>query len=77
MIRSTLNGAKEEKNVTSIYLKILVNHLQLISLTQSFNFDFPEELVKFFSGTGDVKESTATQILSVDCFMDKRQSDNE
>jgi hypothetical protein len=27
LVRSTLLGAKEEKNVTSIYIKILMNHL--------------------------------------------------
>ncbi|CDW88933.1 UNKNOWN [Stylonychia lemnae] len=77
MIRSTLNSAREEKNVTSIYLKILVNHLQLISLIQSFKFDFPDELTNFFSGTGDVKDSTSTQILSLDCFLDNRINNND
>jgi len=41
MIRSTLAGAVEKKNVTSIYMKILMNHLQLITLTASFNFSWP------------------------------------
>jgi hypothetical protein len=27
LVRSTLKGAKEEKNITSIYIKILMNHL--------------------------------------------------
>ena len=41
MIRSTLNGALEVRNVTSIYQKIILNHVQLIVLTSSFNFNWP------------------------------------
>jgi hypothetical protein len=41
LIRSTLDGAKEKKNVNSIYTKILMNHLQLILLTQSFRLKWP------------------------------------
>ena len=38
VIRSTFKGAIEKKNVTSIYFKIMMNHLQLLLLTASFNF---------------------------------------
>lgn len=38
MVRSTLAGALEKKNAVSIYIKILMNHLQLILLVSSFNF---------------------------------------
>jgi hypothetical protein len=48
MIRSTLAGAVEKKNVTSIYMKILMNHLQLITLTASFNFSWPEQVEAIF-----------------------------
>ena len=48
LIRSTLAGAKEKKNVTSIYTKILMNHIQLILLTASFNFKWPDVVQKFF-----------------------------
>ena len=41
MIRSTLKGALEKKNVTSIFQKIMLNHVQLIILTASFNFNWP------------------------------------
>ena len=48
VIRSTLKGAVEKKNVTSIYFKIMMNHLQLLLLTASFEFDWPEQVDKFF-----------------------------
>jgi hypothetical protein len=42
MIKSTMAGAVEKKNVTSIYMKIMMNHMQLITLTASFNFNWPD-----------------------------------
>lgn len=54
MIRSTLAGAKDQNNVTSIYTKILMNHIQLIMLTASFDFQWPALLVKFFNSSKPV-----------------------
>jgi len=71
LVRSTLNGAKDEKNVTSIYLKIMTNHLQLILLTASFDFSWPEKVEEFFALTEPVSE-ISSQIFSVDCFIDTR-----
>jgi len=48
MIRSTLAGAHQKNNVTSIFLKIMMNHVQLILLTSTFNFKWPELITKFF-----------------------------
>ena len=71
MIRSTLAGAKELKNVTSIYMKILMNHIQLILLTASFDFSWPDEVNAFFD-TAKPVAAASTQILSFDCFIDTR-----
>jgi hypothetical protein len=38
MVRSTLVSAAQPKNNTSVYMKILMNHFQLILLVSSFNF---------------------------------------
>ena len=54
MVRSTLGGTLEKRNVTSIYLKIILNHFQLILLTASFNFKWPASVKKFFSSTKPV-----------------------
>ena len=56
LIRSTLNGAKDKKNVTSIYTKILMNHLQLILLTSSFEFKWPDFVKEFFSFSKPISE---------------------
>jgi len=73
LIRSTLKGAVEKKNVTSIYSKILMNHLQLLLLTASFDFEWPEKIESFFAISEPVAE-VSTQILSFDCFLDTRTS---
>ncbi|CDW82066.1 UNKNOWN [Stylonychia lemnae] len=75
VVRSTLLGAKEKKNVTSIYLKIMMNHLQLIILCSSFNFEWPKLLIDFYTEIKPVAQ-VSTQIFSFDCFIDKRE-DNE
>ena len=73
LIRSTLLGAKETKNVTSIYLKILMNHLQLILMTASFNLQWPDKVQSLF---GAVKPAAdvSTQIFSFDCFLSAKVS---
>jgi hypothetical protein len=48
MIRSTLLGAAEKRNITSVFQKILLNHLQLVVLTASFDFKWPEKIASFF-----------------------------
>lgn len=68
MIKSTMAGAVEKKNVTSIFMKILMNHMQLITLTASFNFSWPEQVLSFFSAVKPAS-SASTQVLSFDCFL--------
>lgn len=76
MIRSTLAGASQLKNVQSVYYKILLNHLQLIMLTASFNLNWPEMVQEFFDSAEPAAEAT-TQIFSFDCFMDTREENEE
>ncbi|CDW79966.1 UNKNOWN [Stylonychia lemnae] len=76
MVRSTLAGALEKKNAVSIYMKILMNHFQLILLVSSFNFSWPEEVTSFFSSSSPVAESSS-QIFSIDCFMTGQGSSDD
>mmetsp|Transcript_17203 Transcript_17203/g.12286 ORF Transcript_17203/g.12286 Transcript_17203/m.12286 type:complete len:422 (+) Transcript_17203:512-1777(+) len=71
LVRSTLNGAKDDKNVTSIYLKILMNHLQLILLTASFNFKWPAQVEELLAAPEPISQMSS-QIFSIDCFIDTR-----
>ena len=68
MVRSTLAGANDKNNVTGIYIKILMNHIQLIMLTASFNFDWPDQVTSLFDSIKPVA-SASTQVMSFDCFL--------
>eukprot|EP00347_Sterkiella_histriomuscorum_P008702 403344080 len=76
LVRQTLNGAKDVKNVTSIYIKIMTNHLQLILLTASFNFDWPQMVQEFFQAIKPVAQ-VSQQLFSFDCFIDTRKDSND
>lgn len=65
MVRSTLAGALQRKNIQSVYIKILMNHLQLIVLTASFNFDWPSSVLELFDTTEPVAQASS-HILSFD-----------
>ena len=49
-----------------------MNHVQLILLTASFNFKWPDEVVALFDVAKPVAQAT-TQIFSFDCFLDTRK----
>ena len=76
MIKSTLNGALQRKNIQSVYIKILMNHLQLIYLTSSFDFDWPDNVVELFEASEPVAQ-VSQQILSFDWFLDQRTDSSD
>ena len=76
IIRSTLNGALQMKNLQSVYIKILMNHLQLIFLTASFDFDWPKRVQKYFETTEPVANGPS-QLLSFDWFIDQRSDSSD
>jgi len=65
MVRSTLSGALQRKNIQSVYIKILMNHLQLIVLTATFDFDWPSQVLAIFDTTEPAAQ-VSSQILSFD-----------
>ncbi len=42
IVKSTLASATEKKNYLSVYIRILLNHMQLVILTASFNLRWPD-----------------------------------
>ncbi len=68
MIRGTLKGASKKKSSTSVFYKILLNHIQIVVLTASFDFKWPPMVVQYFSASKPVGEVTS-QIISIDCFV--------
>ena len=65
MIKFTLESAKSKKNLISVYIKLLSNHIQLLLLTIVFNFNFPEKVVKMFEGLM-LADQSLNQLLSLD-----------
>ncbi|CDW91193.1 UNKNOWN [Stylonychia lemnae] len=72
IVRQSIIGVQEAKNVTSIYLRILLNHFQLMILTSSFKFQWSEEIQNLFSITENLGQ-ISTQLFSIDCLLDKRR----
>ena len=73
MIRSTISNTLKAKNVQSVYIRILMNHLQLLVITASFNFKWPSNVNQFFYSSKQVAQVT-TQFLSFDWFIDQRNN---
>ena len=48
-----------------------MSHIQLIMLTATFEFDWPDSVLDMFDTTEPVSQSSK-QIFSFDCFIDTR-----
>jgi len=73
LVWSTLRSAHRPAALHSIYLKILMNYLQLVLLTADFKLNWPEIVQQLFevqNSAGGVTE----QAFSVDCFLADNQS---
>ena len=53
-----------------------MNHLQLILLTSSFDFDWPDNVTEFYDTTKPASQ-VSSQLLSFDCFLDKRSENGD
>ena len=75
-IRSTLASALELKNNQSVYIKIMINHLQLLALTASFNFEWPSSILALV-GIGGIVTNSSSNLVSLDCFLDSRDDNDD
>ena len=69
LVRSSLSN--QSKDLMAVYLRIMMNHIQLFSLISSFDMHWPVNALSFFSSIKSVSQ-VSTQFLSVDCFLDTR-----
>jgi hypothetical protein len=78
MVKSNQNSEKEKKNYLPVYIRIFMNHLQLLVLTASFDLEWPENLQSFFNALKPVSEFSS-QFMSINCLLDERKnySNNE
>ena len=55
----------------TIYLKIFVNYLQVISLSKGYNLNWPGELATLFKAQGQASQF-AQQVFALDCFISSK-----
>jgi hypothetical protein len=55
LIRSTINGADKANNTHSVFNKILMNHMQMLIITASFDLDWPELVKMIFDLAAPIK----------------------
>ncbi|TNV88113.1 hypothetical protein FGO68_gene1765 [Halteria grandinella] len=70
LVIANLSSASKEKNNLPVYLRILLNHFQVLSLVVSFNFEWPQKILEFYKDLKIVTDAQS-QVLSVDCFIDQ------
>lgn len=55
----------------TIYMKIFLNYLQVLSLAKGFNLNWPDAIKEIFKAQGQVSE-VSQQILAMDCFLSSK-----
>ena len=48
--KSTLESAKKDKPIYTVYLKIMISHLQLLTIVAAIEYDFPTEIEGILTG---------------------------
>ncbi|CAG9330615.1 unnamed protein product [Blepharisma stoltei] len=76
MVKTTRNSAYKPKSVQSIYIKIFVNYLQLVTLMTTFHLQWPSSVSQLFSVQNDTG-SVSQEFFSYDCFLDEGQGNNQ
>lgn len=67
IIKSVIDGSTDKTNVSSIYMRILMNHVHLIVFTSTFNFNWSDLIHRLFAYVKPIAEAT-TLVFSIDCF---------
>lgn len=65
LIRSALNAKGEEKKLHTAIAKLLISHLQLLTMASLFPFDWPKSMDAFFASSYAV----STGVISPDCLL--------
>ncbi|CAG9321999.1 unnamed protein product [Blepharisma stoltei] len=68
MVWMSKNSAYKPKSLSSIYIKIFINYVQLISLTTTFSLSWPNYVKRLFSIQSNAS-FISDQIFSFDCLL--------
>ncbi|KAH9116364.1 hypothetical protein AeMF1_009695 [Aphanomyces euteiches] len=69
LIRMALNKAKKKRSLTSIASKIFTSYLQLVFLAQSFEVNWPREVIVMFNLQSFVA-NPSDKLISISCLLD-------
>jgi hypothetical protein len=75
LVKFTIQGANNKRNVLAVYNRILVNHVQMVVIIYSFRLKWPDNFESLYGPSEKAGEVTQ-QFISFDCFIDKRTSTN-
>jgi len=56
LVRSTLES-QTKKQIHSVFIKILLNHMQMIFITSSFDLDWPDAVINFLNSLAIIVEA--------------------
>jgi len=76
IVATAIRSAYQSSSYFSIYIKILLNYLQLVMLTSSFNLNWPTymlHLVEAQQTVGNVSD----QVFSIDCFFENNSPEDQ
>lgn len=75
--KSSRNNFFDMKKGASIYLKILLNYLQMIAIVQNMELKWPFYVKDYLNVYSNVGGSVSSNILSFDCFLQDFDIDTE
>ena len=68
MVRSTLGGVETKKPLYQVFLKIFLNHFQILSAVAQIDFKWPSLIQSVLSSQQGIADGPS-QVLSVDCII--------
>jgi predicted outer membrane repeat protein len=68
LVFMTIKSVYKPKSLLSIYLKILLNYVQLVLLTTTFNLDWPSQVLALFT-VQQTAGGVSDNVVSLDCVV--------
>ena len=73
MIHSTTNINSRTVFNINVLTKVLINHIQLMAITISFNFDWPGSIKNLFAGFQPIMD-ISSELIPIDCLIEKSRN---
>ena len=73
LVWATIKSSRKRSSNAGVYIKIGMNHIQLLVLTSTLNLDWPPQVQSMFNALKPVS-SIDSELISLDCFFETRTS---